>query len=133
MLGCDCSELYRSDSGVVGYYSDLDGNAVKRTPWTHPFSYDTFVVFKSREFKKTDIMVDTDPLRQWDWNAFSVAVHEVWPGKTGNQGFNTRNPEEINRFLCLYFKRDVKLTAVLQNCNQSNGNPYWTFAFVYQD
>lgn len=119
-----------SDGRPVKYgYVGLDGKPVKRTPRTDPYGYDEFVIFKADDFNETDSWVYSDRMRQWDRQAFENAVHEVWPVKTGCQLFSDRKPEDLNRFLSLYFGKEVKLTAVLQGCNVSNGYPYWIFAY----
>lgn len=115
---------------VVSLYYGLDGNPIERTPDSHHYSYDEFVVYKSEDFKPTDSMVYHDRMIQWDRKAFEDAVREVWPGKAGSQAFFKRTPADINRFLNLYFKKEVKLTAVLQGCNVSTGYPYWVFGYV---
>lgn len=108
---------------------DLSGEPVKRTPWSHPYSYDEFVIFKSERFDPMDCMVYHDRMLQWDREAFSKAVCEVWPDKPHSQMFNGRKPEDINQFLNLYFGKKVELTAVLQGCNVGNGFPYWIFVY----
>lgn len=110
-------------------YFDLNGMPVERTPISHPYSYDEFVVFKSRRFEKTDCMVYHDRMMQWSGSAFAKAVCEVWPDKPQSQMFSGKRPADINRFLNLYFGKEVELTAVLQGCNVSNGYPYWIFAY----
>ena len=115
--------------GDVGGYVDLDGNPVARNPRICPYSYDTFVLYKSCDFRKSDVAVDSDRMLQWDREKFFSAVWMVWPDKAGSQVFSGRKPKDINTFLGLYFKRNVKLTAVLQNCNKFSGRPYWTFFY----
>lgn len=110
-------------------YLNLNGRPVERTPMTHPYSYDEFVIFKSKRFEKTDCMVYHDRMMQWSGSAFSKAVREVWPDKPHSQMFSGKKPEDINRFLNLYFGKEVELTAVLQGCNVGNGFPYWIFAY----
>lgn len=110
-------------------YVGLDGKPVKCTPWTDPYSYDEFVLFKADDFNAMDSWVYSDRMLQWNRKEFEDAVHEVWPKKTGSQMFYNRKPEDITRFLSLYFGKEVKLTAVLQGCNVSNGYPYWIFAY----
>ena len=54
------------EMGCCGfYYFDLDGNPIERTPQTHPYSYEEFVVFKSQDFKTDDIAVYHDRMLQW--------------------------------------------------------------------
>lgn len=114
-------------------YLDLNGRPVKRTPASHPYSYDEFVIFKSERFEKTDCMVYHDRMMQWSGSAFSKAIREVWPDKPHSQMFNGKKPADINRFLNLYFGKKVELTAVLQGCNVGNGFPYWIFAYKELD
>ncbi len=114
---------------VAPTYCDLNGRPMERTPWSHPYSYDEFVIFKSERFDPMDRMVYHDRMLQWDRGAFSRAVREVWPDKPHGQMFSGKEPKYINRFLDLYFGKAVELTAVLQGCNVSNGYPYWIFAY----
>lgn len=43
------------------------------------------------------------------------------------QYFNNRKPEEIEKFLSQYLTNRIKLTAIMEGCNVSNGFPYWIF------
>lgn len=124
------SNMYVSGCGL---YLDLDGKPIERTPETHPYSYQEFVVHKSQSFKKTDNMVYHDRLLQWNRKAFSDAVREVWPEMPESQMFYGKKPEDIERFLSLYFGEEVNLTAVLQGCNVGNGFPYWVFAYTEKE
>lgn len=107
-------------------YFDLNGNIVEKTPETHPYSYDPFVIYKSPDFDNSYITcADSDRMLLWSPDKFQTAYKEIWG--TDSQSFNGKKPEDINRFLNLYFEKDVKLEAVVQNCNLSTGFPYWTF------
>jgi len=117
-----------------GEYTDIeyegwDGEPVERTPVEWPYSYDAFFEWKGRDFERTDAAVYSDRLRQWDGKAFADAVHEVWPTNPGGQMFYGKNPKDVEKFLCLYFKKQVHLTGILRGCNVSNGYPYWIFAY----
>lgn len=127
-------EFYDSYGESAGpLYLDLNGKPVERTPWSHPYSYDDFVIYKNEDFDPMDSMVYHDRMLQWDREAFGKAASEVWPNAPGSQMFSGRKPEDINRFLNLYFGKEVRLTAVLQGCNVGNGFPYWIFAYKEQD
>lgn len=110
-------------------YQDLDGEPVKHTPWTHPYNYDDFVQWKCSGFKKDDYpkAVYSDRLMSWDYEKFSRCVQEVWNGH--GQCFNNRKPEDIQRFLSLYYDKPIQLGAVMQGCNQGNGQPLWIFFY----
>jgi len=123
---------YRSldeDFQIYNIYYDLEGHPVKRTPIDHPYCYDEFVIYKSKDFDYHDNMDYSDRLLQWNRDAFGKAATTVWPDKFESQSFSNRSPEDINRFLNLYFGKEVKLTAILQGCNCSSGYPYWIFAY----
>lgn len=114
---------------VACCYIGLDGKPVKRTPRSDPYGYDDFVLYKDEDFKETDNWVYSDRMIQWDSKAFDNAVNEVWPENPGSQMFYGKAPEELTRFLSLYFGKEVKLTAVMQGCNRASGYPYWIFAY----
>ena len=109
-------------------FVDLDGHPVGRTPWTHPYSFDTYVLYKAKDFRGDDHMEYGDRMMSWDWEGFHNAIREVWSDGHG-QMFDGDRPEELEKFLCLYHKHPLHLTAVLKGCNVSNGCPCWVFAF----
>lgn len=114
-------------------YLGLDGKPVKRTPWTDPYSYDEFVLHKSKDFNEiTTYWVYSDRLMEWNYERFESACEAVWHNR--GQLFYNRTPKDINKFLNLYFGKEVGLTAVVQGCNGSNGCPYWIFGYeAYYD
>lgn len=113
----------------IPYLIGWDGERIMRTPSSYPYSYDPHFTWKSERFETTDRAVYSDRLFQWNSKAFNEAVAAVWPDDPVGQMFHSRNPVDIQRFLCLYFSKDVELTGVLQGCNVSNGYPYWIFAY----
>lgn len=114
---------------LTGRYVDLDGKPVERTPDEYPYSYDPYVVFKSEKYRPTDCWVYDDRMKQWDRDKYNVAAKAVWPQNASAQCFNGKSPGDINRFLNLYFGREVLLTAILEGCNHGNGYPYWVFVY----
>lgn len=110
-------------------YFDLEGNRVKRTPMSYPYSYDSYVQWMGDYHKGQSHSVYSDRLWSWDSIKFNKCCKEVF-GNTG-QYFDNRTPEKINEFLNKYFDKEVKLTAILNCCNVSSGFPYW--CFIYED
>jgi hypothetical protein len=108
-------------------YVDLKGNNVTRTRETHPYGYDAYVIWKGDYVDGQGSSEYSDRLLQWDWDKFNSCSREVWGNEA--QYFNNRQPEDIERFLGLYFDKNVKLTALMEGCNVSNGYPYWIFFF----
>lgn len=123
-------KCYQCDkNGIVTDYTyvDLNGNPVKRTKEEYPYNYDSYVVWKGDYTENTDGCVYSDRLFQWDWEKYNRCCEEVW----GNQGqyFNNRMPEDIEKFLSLYIGKKIKLTAIMEGCNWSNGYPVWVFCY----
>lgn len=108
-------------------YVNLRGDVVTRNPQTHPYSYDPFLLWKG-DYKEGDSIVYSDRLISWDHEKFNKCCMEVFNNK--GQNFNNRKPKDIEKFLSLYFDKDIKLTAIEEGCNVSNGYPYWIFYFV---
>ncbi|MBQ7825816.1 MAG: hypothetical protein IJ337_05640, partial [Clostridia bacterium] len=69
----------------------------------------------------------SDRMLGYDREKYNAACQQVFSNKS--QSFDNRTPEDIERFLCLYLGKPVKLMAILQGCNASNGFPYWAFLF----
>lgn len=109
-------------------FVDLDGNPVKETPRSSPYRYDSFVVWKDRDFdKKKCDAVYSDRLFQWDNEKYNKCHKEVFNDE--GQYFYQTDPKKIEKFLSLYFEEEIKLTAIMEGCNVANGFPCWTFFF----
>lgn len=108
-------------------FRDIDGNIVKRTPSSHPYSYEEFVSWMGDYKKGNSKNLYSDRLHQWDSKKFNECCMKVW-GNT-SQSFGNRKPEEIEKFLSIYLDKSIKLTAITECCNQSNGYPYWSFYY----
>ena len=106
---------------------DMDGRPVERTKEKFPYSYDAYVTWKGDYSKYKGDCVYSDRLLHWDWDKYNECVMEVW----GNKGqiFYNRTPKDIEKFLSLYYDKEVKLTMIMEGCNTSNGFPYWIFMF----
>ena len=113
-------------------FVDLDGNEIKRNPFTHPYSYDEFVIWKDETFSKDkNSAVYSDRLYQWDSKKYNKCCEEIFQNQV--QRFDQRNPERIEKFLCMYFDTKIKLTSIVQGCNLSSGFPYWIFFYDQQE
>ena len=113
-------------------FVDLDGNPVKRTPFTDPYTFDEHVIWKSEEFvKQKSNVVYSDRMMSRDFDKFSRCCQEAF-SNTG-QFFDNRPPEETEKFLRLYLGKNVKLTAITKCCNQATGYPIWVFYYESED
>lgn len=108
-------------------HCNLDGNSVKKTRAEYPYSYDAYVIWQNNYQKDKSQTVYSDRLKQWDWEKYNNCCETVWHNQ--GQYFDQRTPEDIEKFLCLYFDKQIKLTAITQGCNVSSGYPYWVFYY----
>ena len=122
--------MYRNIYGeeIKPQFVDLDGNPIKRTPYSNPYNYDEYVVWKDKNFDKEKYSaVYSDRLWQWDYEKYQRYCQEVF--KNRGQRFDEREPKEIEEFLSMYFNKEIKLMAVMKGCNVSSGFPYWVFLY----
>ena len=113
------------------FYIGLDGKPVEKTPITHPYSYDAFCEYKTDDYQKTTDACFSDRMRQWDYDKFKKCVASVWPSNPDRQSFHGVLPEDVEKFLNLYFERETKLTAITQEYHKGHGYPIWCFYFYH--
>lgn len=106
---------------------NIEGKPVERDKANWPYSYDRFVIWKG-DWSETDYAVYSDRLCQWDSKKYSECCKQVWPNSGGL--FSQKSPLDIERFLSLYFGKQIKLTGIEEGCNVSNGYPYWIFYYM---
>lgn len=109
--------------------TDLYGNSVERTPYTHPYNFDQHVIWKSEDFDKTKVYSAeySDRMLEWNREKFARCTQEVF--KNQSQYFDNRKPKDIEKFLIKYFEHNLKLVAIEKCCNFSTGYPIWIFYF----
>lgn len=112
-------------------YVDMLGNPVEKTKEEYPYSYDPYVVFDKREDGSKFSVVYSDRLIQWNHKKYDISCREVWNNE--RQYFSNRQPNDIEKFLCLYFGYKVKLVLIMEGCNVSNGYPYWVFGYEKEE
>ena len=116
--------LKANEKKIIAY--NIHGQKVERTPLEYPYSYDPFCVFKAPSWSDNDKVVYSDRLWSWNSKKYDHCCEKVW----GNQGqlFGGRQPDEIEKFLRLYFDDpELMLTGIEEGCNCSNGYPFWVF------
>lgn len=108
---------------------NLDGNVVERTPLSHPYNYEEYVVWKSNDFQKDShySAVYSDRLYQWDASKYDRCREEVFGEHS--QSWDGKKPSDIERFLSIYLQTKVKLQAIVKGCNAAYGSPYWVFFY----
>lgn len=71
----------------------------------------------------------SDRLFQQNPKKYNEAVAAVWPETPMTQYFNSKQAEDIERFLSLYFDHPVHLVRVIQDTNSATGYPLWLFQY----
>lgn len=111
-------------------YDWCDFSYEKRTPESHPYTYDAFFVFGGNDVRKAqkagqDIQTAYhDRMMQWDVKAWNRAC-----GKSGGRApHRYMNKKQAQQFLSAYYEdKPVEIIALAEGCNQSSGYPYWIF------
>lgn len=101
---------------------------IKRTPATHPYSYDGFVTWRGGENKEANNTVYSDRIIRENHSLYNSLSKKHF-GDEG-QYFHNREPEKIESFLRDWCKDpELKLIFVMEYCNVSSGYPLWRFDF----
>lgn len=128
----DAATVFGVDEERYGYRHsgpcDEHGNPVRRTKHTHPYNYDGFVLWKSRDYKPTMPAgtIYSDRLYEWDYEKAQrlAEQHEI------KRWDNTRT-EKIEAFLRDWNDNpNLRLVLVMEYCNQSSGYPVWRFDYL---
>lgn len=114
---------------ITPQFADLHGRPVERTPFSHPYNFDQYVTWKSKDYDSNKIYSGeySDRMMEWDRKKYCDCIKEVFGNE--RQYFDNRKPEDIEKFLIKYFGHDLTLVAVEKACNWSTGYPIWVFHF----
>lgn len=106
---------------------NIKGDKVRHTKFQFPYGYDQFLIWKGAYNQNTDQSVFSDRMMCLDYERFNVCCIQTF----GNDGqcFYDRKPADIEKFLSMYFDKNIQLTGIEEGCNISNGYPYWVFYF----
>lgn len=92
------------------------------TKSSHPYSYSEFFHFGDRDvIKAKDVHGDySDRLHQWA----SAKFEQLWKKHLDCRWEQASRPA-LNAFMSAYFDKKVKVVALAEGCNPSNGYPYY--------
>jgi hypothetical protein len=110
-------------------YRDENGDPIERTPLTHPYSYQGFVLWgKNSQF--INACVYSDRIYEWDYKKHN----ELCMRHFGNEGqyWENRDHQKIEDFLKDWTGKNVRLLMIMQHCNQATGYPCWSFHYIEQ-
>lgn len=93
---------------------------------SHPYSYSEFFLYGDREVVKTA----TDALysdRIWQWDREKAS--RCWSEHCKDR-WDTTGSKQHSAFLSDFLGKPVRVIALAEGCNASNGYPYWIVWFV---
>lgn len=106
-------------------FCDENGEPVARTKYTHPYSYDPFVIWKGAG--KANGTVYTDRLFEWDRRKAEDLCDKHLPGLR----WNNAPPSKIEAFLREYMgEPNLRLVLVMEYCNWATGYPVWRLDYI---
>ena len=127
----DDDEVHYSAAGMVWHgsgYKDEHGRSIKKTPQTHPYSYDGYVLHEANTDVEANNTIYTDRLSMWDYDKKERLMQKHF-AKTGDW-WNEYSPDQIEAFLRDWCDDpELKLRRVMQYCNVSSGYPLWRLDF----
>lgn len=104
-----------------------DGNLCHRTPASHPYSYDPFVVWTANAPPENS-SVYTDRLRSQRPDEYKALAKELFP----NLGdyWSEYPPIGVQAFLRrLLDCQELEVCRLIEHCNWSNGYPCWQILY----
>lgn len=116
------------NSDIFGYsvysqFVDEFDNAIERTPHTHPYNYDGFVLYRSGQNKEATATYYSDRLNQWDHEKTDRLCKKHF--EPGSGAWPKQSPEKIEAFLSEWVEKPVKVILIMEYCNQASGYPVW--------
>lgn len=112
---------------VYGFYIDENDQHIARTPDTHPYNYDSYVLWRNLPNSEVTGTAYSDRMMSWDL----INYTELWERICGkNQYWYAYPQEKILEFVRSYFEDpELEICYVMQCCNQSTGYPLWLVAY----
>lgn len=108
-------------------FMNLKGNIVARNKIEYPYSYDPYVLHIDG-YEITDDCIYSDRLSQWNHDKTKKLKEKHFGERCGDY-FSKFKYNDIENFISDYLNKNIKLTAICEACNVSNGYPYWIFYF----
>jgi hypothetical protein len=107
-------------------YVDEHGEPIKRTPESHPYNHDGYIVARFGPNSEVNDTIYSDRLYQWDSTKHDHLCRKHFEDVA--QGWGARDPKKIEAFLRDWTEcPDLKLVFIMKYVNVSNGFPVWRF------
>lgn len=101
----------------------LAGKTPIRSRDKYPYSYTAYAIWNSGEWSPNDDVVYSDRLSGFYGDKYYELGKELWVRGGLSMGYT--DPEILEKFLSELFESKIKLTGIEEECNTSNGYPYW--------
>lgn len=110
---------------LITHFVDFHGKPVNKTIDQYPYSYDMFMLYKAPDAVLTTSHIYSDHLH-FQYPNYQEIMQQTL-GSTSDD-FRQFTSERLEGFLrALLGKPALKLLAVMEGCNISNGYPLWRF------
>jgi hypothetical protein len=93
-----------------------------RDKFFHPYSYDEFFRFGSRETIRQPGLNANYSDRLWQWDR--EKADRLWRQYVDTR-WESASAAQLSAFLSAYHGQPVEVVALAEGCNQSNGYPYF--------
>lgn len=110
--------------------------------WDNPYSYSEFFIFGNRQIIKEKGVhgIYSDRVHEWWYQGGKEhkQYEKLWMRYVGKR-YENASAEELSKFFTAYNKilwpkqnknKTVKVVALAEGCNISNGYPYWIIWYV---
>ena len=131
------SALHVGENGgwaAVAGFVDEHGQPVRRTKYTHPYSYDGFVQERCGPNSEVTGTVYTDRLLQWDYVLTRKLLVKHFKDTGIDEGgdyWGCRSAEAIQGFLRERLNMPtLRVILVMEYCNLSSGFPVWRIDYA---
>ena len=122
--------IYDPTTGRIGVEFVWVSQSRGRSQHDYPYAFDTFYLWKDESHDQaTDSSVDSDRMFMEAHSNFIRARRKVDEDKPQSQHFSDFTPDKTSEFLTLFYRREIKATALAKGCNQSTGHPIYTFFY----
>jgi hypothetical protein len=97
---------------------------------SHPYSYDEFFIFGSREgiSRKSVGAVYSDRLFQEDWKKMERLSKEHLGCR-----FEQAGAEKLGAFLTAWWGKPIRVVALSEGCNAATQYPYWVMWYEHAE
>ena len=111
----------------VHYRTTIDGHSQERSCAEYPYSYTRFCIYKTKEWKLTDAILYSDRLYECYPDKYDKLKNK-YLGMSDH--YPSYQPEQIEKFLTHLLGCKIHITGMEEECNCSNGYPYWIIYFT---